>query len=743
MAEGKTYTITTPAYLDITKKWCISFRSGNFSETSAGSFELMLVEGSAAKDFISSKVFKTSISEELGEYDYIDVERKSKHIQTSKIIILDGSDDENWQQETTIRKGIYRFYYPTGDGFVNNDLILCKSNWIDITANQTWRLVNGIASDPISLVLFNSEINSLDNLRTWLSSNPIQVVYKLATETVEECEIPKSYIVYKNGLEIQDTNSIPYEIYKKYCLTLTSQINSNTETLNSFYGKNSIDKINENFNNYLPLSGGVINGNVTLNTLTLPNRYINYNSSIGFQGLSSPKIGLGGTTPEATWHIQLNSKKELIISGPDPLHNWCCLNFSHLKQGAVDGSQDCYPATEEWVSSKYLPLSGGTLTGDLNCQGVFGTSFGQLNREYIEFVAKDTTFGLKGTSGRIYNLADFPVFEQVPLADSPTSFSDNWDNNWFRTRSSVGTYQDNGSWYDFINVRHRNGTGDGNNYGLQIRTLMQNDSGALQYRKQNNGSWYEWHTIATIGDLSKYLPLTGGIINGNLDIYSDRDNGILRLYRNSQESAVGFYIGGECKATFGFFNSINGIGFYDNSNSYGNGVGYYKLATEEWSSTTLVGKQTSAISGPAEEGYYHLVRITQKEYYANQPIMFLVEQRNSIAIVTFSLLNSGTTDSTVGGLNSFYLYPESANGNNQQFFYNKPSSGVYDIYVKKTEPYDNVQICQIWKGDYMQTKVSIEYPNEFVETLPSTAISDSLILTNIVNSSIDSIFSNI
>lgn len=64
-----------------------------------------------------------------------------------------------------------------------------------------------------------------------------------------------------------------------------------------------------------------------------------------------------------------------------------------------------------------------------------------------------------------------------------------------------GLYTENigNIWYNIINVRHRNGEGDGTGYGLQIRSAMVTsniESARLQYRNQYTGNgWTGWQTI--------------------------------------------------------------------------------------------------------------------------------------------------------------------------------------------------------------------------------------------------------
>ena len=58
----------------------------------------------------------------------------------------------------------------------------------------------------------------------------------------------------------------------------------------------------------------------------------------------------------------------------------------------------------------------------------------------------------------------------------------------------IGSYSNNGVWYNTISVRHRNGVGDGTSYGLQIRNRMTEEDG-ITYRQNFNGTWTDWKII--------------------------------------------------------------------------------------------------------------------------------------------------------------------------------------------------------------------------------------------------------
>lgn len=71
-----------------------------------------------------------------------------------------------------------------------------------------------------------------------------------------------------------------------------------------------------------------------------------------------------------------------------------------------------------------------------------------------------------------------------------------FDSDYLKTHTFVGSVNNSNLWRSLINVRHRGGSGDGNNYGLQIiDTNMTSASWELQTRKQYNGTWTGWEAI--------------------------------------------------------------------------------------------------------------------------------------------------------------------------------------------------------------------------------------------------------
>ena len=70
-------------------------------------------------------------------------------------------------------------------------------------------------------------------------------------------------------------------------------------------------------------------------------------------------------------------------------------------------------------------------------------------------------------------------------------------------KSFVGSVNVDGTWYNLINIRHRNGATDGDSYGLQIRNALTDKTNRLYVRSQygNADSWSEWEPIYTAKSL--------------------------------------------------------------------------------------------------------------------------------------------------------------------------------------------------------------------------------------------------
>ena len=79
------------------------------------------------------------------------------------------------------------------------------------------------------------------------------------------------------------------------------------------------------------------------------------------------------------------------------------------------------------------------------------------------------------------------------------------DENWVSgSKSFIGTYNQNDTWYNTLSVRHRNGNGDGNNYGMQLRSKLTTGDN-LSWRQQSNGTWGSWKTVLDTNNTADYV----------------------------------------------------------------------------------------------------------------------------------------------------------------------------------------------------------------------------------------------
>lgn len=70
--------------------------------------------------------------------------------------------------------------------------------------------------------------------------------------------------------------------------------------------------------------------------------------------------------------------------------------------------------------------------------------------------------------------------------------------------SFIGSYTKDSAWYNTISVRHRNGQGDGNNYGMEMRSSLTNND-VLSWRQQTNGTWTDWKTFLDTRIVADYV----------------------------------------------------------------------------------------------------------------------------------------------------------------------------------------------------------------------------------------------
>lgn len=139
-------------------------------------------------------------------------------------------------------------------------------------------------------------------------------------------------------------------------------------------------------------------------------------------------------------------------------------------------------------TSDYLPIKGGTLTGLLKANADVCIPTGKSTA--------DNSVPLAGSANLTITNADFKQLKNY--------------------KSFMGGVNDttNNVWYNAINVRHRNGYGDGANYGMYIRTKLIS-SGDLIWNKQTAAStWQGERTIVDSGNYTTYFKNSASNIAG-------------------------------------------------------------------------------------------------------------------------------------------------------------------------------------------------------------------------------------
>nr|UVX43529.1 MAG: hypothetical protein [Bacteriophage sp.] len=119
--------------------------------------------------------------------------------------------------------------------------------------------------------------------------------------------------------------------------------------------------------NYLPLTGGTLSGNLTINTVRDTTLVINNSDTNGSEtfmrvlrkGIASAAIGFRDSI--GAYIYNYNSKKYLFID-----------NDGYARVGTTSGSTRLALITDIPTVSGYLPLSGGTMSGNISFNGDTG-----------------------------------------------------------------------------------------------------------------------------------------------------------------------------------------------------------------------------------------------------------------------------------------------------------------------------------------------------------------------------------
>ena len=214
-----------------------SFRFVKKTSSDSYSFDLQItIENS--EELIPYEESTCEVNVELGEYDYIDNQSHLLINQTSSVITCDGSSDEYWgavDSQAGATSKLYKWAPFTSDHVEANKGV---SNMYGEANESIWlndEKCFGISTgeNAVFIRVPKDECPDVNSFRAWLKNNNFQFVYKKVTPTTETLQVKSGYQVWNSGLQIQETETIPYILEKEYAISVYDQILSNTEIISS------------------------------------------------------------------------------------------------------------------------------------------------------------------------------------------------------------------------------------------------------------------------------------------------------------------------------------------------------------------------------------------------------------------------------------------------------------------------------------------------------------------------------
>lgn len=127
---------------------------------------------------------------------------RGKYVQRVKSVDYDGSTDESWSTQTTVDSNVYRFYINPGDAksfdiTVVGHVLCDRFPAVSSNSSGTYGRHQGVSIDSAGRILFYSDTvnDTVENWKSWLQSNPVSVLYELAT-SVETDLTPEQITAY-------------------------------------------------------------------------------------------------------------------------------------------------------------------------------------------------------------------------------------------------------------------------------------------------------------------------------------------------------------------------------------------------------------------------------------------------------------------------------------------------------------------------------------------------------------------
>ena len=202
--------------------------------------------------------------------DVLDLE-KVKVTRNCKTAIFDGSSDENWTYAGNNIFAIQFIGYKKVD-LTTNSLLNC-----DKFAVTSHNVLNNMSGSYIAfessytsdnyLRIRKPDVTDLATFTTWLQSNPVTVVYQLATPITEDIEVSSNTLTdFATGCTLTIDNTIKGNIECNEVVGLIPSVEEDKTRLANLEKslENKAEKNHNHDNNYLKLSGGTMTGTIGL-----------------------------------------------------------------------------------------------------------------------------------------------------------------------------------------------------------------------------------------------------------------------------------------------------------------------------------------------------------------------------------------------------------------------------------------------------------------------------------------------
>ena len=236
---------------------------------------------------------------------------------------------------------------------------------------------------------------------------------------------------------------------------------------------------------------------VTDTVYTLPKATVSALGGIKAAGVRTSAITTtqGGTTSGRYYGVELDSNGKAFVNVPWVNTTYSLSSFGITATAAEINKLDGLATTAKELGyvhgvtsniqtqlnakantsalSAYLPLAGGTMTGDIIIPSARATA----------------------TSPTVPAAMTFNSMESLTDVENYRSF--------------IGSASVGGTWYSVISARHRNGNGDGNEYGIYLTSRF-GLTGGLTLRKQYAGDWGDEMALLDSSNYTSYaVSLTG------------------------------------------------------------------------------------------------------------------------------------------------------------------------------------------------------------------------------------------